>query len=411
MPPAIPPTLYILGAGSIGLLHACACRISSYPVRLLLRHETFLRLGSANTLSVSLTSPAFGKTGARTRVFDIPIQDATEYKSGITNDSDNRSNSSSFIRFLLVTTKANDAADAISSILHRLPPIQPTVPQSPSSTSLQTLDPSHLPVAITDVVLMTNGVQAASEEVAAVLDSANVSTRLRLATTTHGVHRDDHIDCGRNERRVIHAGVGRTTFEKRCHSPEQGVRYDAVEFLRDTWNAAKGVTDGRPFIEPSIIEPSEMVLLQWKKLIVNCAINPLTALRGYRNGNLLLPFPGCGGGGNLVLDPKAVELASEAAYVASAVLAHSTPAAEQPAITAEDAVSLVSEIAQSTSSNISSMLQDVRDCRTTEIQYINGYVGRVGRCLGLKTPLNDWACGIVEGLGDKYQSGGFGREK
>ena len=46
------------------------------------------------------------------------------------------------------------------------------------------------------------------------------------------------------------------------------------------------------------------------------------------------------------------------------------------------------EVCRRTAANISSMLQDVRRRRRTEIDAINGTVVRVGQTLGLETPEN-----------------------
>ena len=45
-----------------------------------------------------------------------------------------------------------------------------------------------------------------------------------------------------------------------------------------------------------------------------------------------------------------------------------------------------------------SMLQDVEARRATEIDYLNGGVGRFGRELGVATPLNDAVTALVKGL-------------
>lgn len=114
----------------------------------------------------------------------------------------------------------------------------------------------------------------------------------------------------------------------------------------------------------------EIERLLWEKLIVNCAINPLTALCNQPNGAI-------------VHDPELREIAGAVAHEALRVArAHGVTLAEA------DAVARVTTVASQTAQNISSMLQDVRRGRPTEIAYINGAVVREGQRLGIPTPLN-----------------------
>ncbi|MFN4218360.1 MAG: ketopantoate reductase family protein [Candidatus Bipolaricaulia bacterium] len=114
----------------------------------------------------------------------------------------------------------------------------------------------------------------------------------------------------------------------------------------------------------------EIERLLWEKLIINCAINPLTALFDQPNGAI-------------VHDPELREIAGAVACEALRVArAHGVT------LTEEEAVVRVETVASQTAQNISSMLQDVRRGRPTEIAYINGAVVREGRRLHIPTPLN-----------------------
>ena len=114
----------------------------------------------------------------------------------------------------------------------------------------------------------------------------------------------------------------------------------------------------------------EIERLLWEKLIINCAINPLTALFDQPNGVI-------------VHDSELREIAGAVACEALRVArAHGVT------LTEEEAIARVETVAQKTAQNISSMLQDVRRGRPTEIAYINGAVVREGRRLRIPTPLN-----------------------
>lgn len=110
--------------------------------------------------------------------------------------------------------------------------------------------------------------------------------------------------------------------------------------------------------------------LLWSKLVVNAAINPVTALLGVPNG--------------MVLElPAARELMEAAAREAGAVAAAlGIDLGEEPV---ERAVS----IARATAANRSSMLQDLERGRRTEVAAISGAVVQHGRQVGVRTPVNE----------------------
>jgi 2-dehydropantoate 2-reductase len=114
----------------------------------------------------------------------------------------------------------------------------------------------------------------------------------------------------------------------------------------------------------------EIERLLWEKILINCAINPLTALFDQPNGSI-------------VHDPELREIAGAVAReVLRVAQAHGVT------LTEAEAVERVETVACKTAQNISSMLQDVRRGRPTEIEYINGAVVREGRRLGIATPIN-----------------------
>lgn len=108
----------------------------------------------------------------------------------------------------------------------------------------------------------------------------------------------------------------------------------------------------------------------WDKLLINAGINPLTALYNRTNGQLLTS---CSARGRL---KKIIE---EAEQVARADGINISPNPVQAATT----------VCQKTARNISSMLQDRRNKRPTEIEAINGAIVRAGKRLGIPAPLNE----------------------
>jgi 2-dehydropantoate 2-reductase len=111
----------------------------------------------------------------------------------------------------------------------------------------------------------------------------------------------------------------------------------------------------------------------WSKLIVNAAINPLTALLKVPNGELL-ERPTARG--------LMRALAEEAASVASA---------EKIILSFRDPAAAVEEVARKTAANHSSMLQDILRGAPTEIDAISGAITRIGQRHYIPTPIN-YAC-------------------
>lgn len=108
----------------------------------------------------------------------------------------------------------------------------------------------------------------------------------------------------------------------------------------------------------------------WRKLVANALINPLTAIFDVPNGGLLH-------------HPYTVslmrELFDEAANVASQYGQKLGETDWQEILT----------ICRNTSRNLSSMLQDVKRGRQTEVEAINGYLVQKGKEAGIPTPLHE----------------------
>jgi 2-dehydropantoate 2-reductase len=120
--------------------------------------------------------------------------------------------------------------------------------------------------------------------------------------------------------------------------------------------------------------------LLWGKLVINAAINPLTALLRVNNGELLKrPSARCLMAG----------LAQEVAAVA---------AAENIILPFKDAVSAAEGVARRTAANRSSMFQDIQRGTPTEIDAICGAVAQHGAIHDVPTPLNYTCWQLVSAL-------------
>jgi 2-dehydropantoate 2-reductase len=121
----------------------------------------------------------------------------------------------------------------------------------------------------------------------------------------------------------------------------------------------------------------------WTKLFVNVGINALTAILGCKNGELLT-LPG--------IDKRMKTAIDEAMQVA---MKNSIPFMNEP----HKATRMV---CSKTAQNVSSMLQDVRNRRRTEIDAINGAVVALGRVSGVDTPENCLLCSQIKEIEAGY---------
>jgi 2-dehydropantoate 2-reductase len=108
---------------------------------------------------------------------------------------------------------------------------------------------------------------------------------------------------------------------------------------------------------------------QWRKLAINCVINPLTALENVPNGEI----------NQSIYQEKIKQLISEVTQVANK---------EGVTLSENSLLSLVNNVAKSTAKNTSSMRADILAKRRSEIDYINGYIHRLGEKHKLATPSN-----------------------
>ena len=118
----------------------------------------------------------------------------------------------------------------------------------------------------------------------------------------------------------------------------------------------------------------------WRKVATNAAVNPVTALLGSTNAELL---------GDGAASRIADRLAREVARVATAGGVR---------IGEDDAVAWWRDMARLTGSNQSSMLQDVTAKRVTEIDAICGAVFREGQRCRVDAPLNQAMTLLVSAL-------------
>ena len=179
------------------------------------------------------------------------------------------------------------------------------------------------------------------------------------ATTTEGANRPE-------PGLLVHAGTGDTWVGPLTEQARFSVDR-AVAMLEDS-----GLAIHR---EPAILQRL------WQKLIVNAGINPYTAILNCPNGDIL-----SAGLYQNTID----ELCRELSELMSA--------AAQITETPDSLRQRIEQVAQNTAGNTSSMRADVLRKRQTEIDFINGDLAKLGKELGIDTPVNQMLTERVQQL-------------
>jgi len=283
--------IHILGAGAMGCLWAAHLSHSNTVSFVSSRKQNFGQLSQNTTKKFTLSKPYENNSSQ----YNIPT---------VTVDALSKP-----IATLLVCTKSYDALSALKTLKPKL--------------SEQT-----------NIILFQNGLGSQFD----VLNTFPNNT-IFAAVSTEGANR-------KSDTEVIHAGIGSTQLgilnipkHKQFNSPK------TLETCYRLLVSSK----------LSVQKHEDIWQALWTKLIINCAINPFTALLDCSNGELRQ---------RSFFKNNWQALKME---LVSLMAISGNPLNEQ---TLEQ---LVFEVMDKTQANISSMLQDVRNNKPTEIDHINGF--------------------------------------
>lgn len=227
---------------------------------------------------------------------------------------------------LLVTLKAWQVSNAVKNLAAILPASAP-------------------------ILLIHNGMNTVDE-------LHGVQQPLLLASTTHAACHDGNI--------IVHVASGTTHIGPAKNYPED------YSYLADILHHAM----------PDVAWHNNIYPALWRKLAVNCVINPLTALKGCRNGELR-HFP-----------EEVAAVCQEVAMVMTGEGIHTSE---------DDLLFYINQIIDITAENISSMLQDIRSQRHTEIDYITGFLLNRARAHGLAVPQNARLFAQIKSKENEYE--------
>lgn len=277
------------------------------------------------------------------------------------------------IDHLILSTKAHATVAALHSIKHRL---------TPEST----------------ICFMQNGLGQVEEVNEKVFPDPLARPTYMLGILDHGVYKN-------NAMSVVHAGVGSVVVgvtrdldkyplppkssqppsdeEKKRIYPTQEQLYASISsryLLRTLTRSPILVCAAFPYLD--------LHQRQLEKLAVNCIINPLTALLDIPNGQLFKQ----GSWGRVVR----LLIAEIATVIQNLPELQGIPNVKTR-FSAARLEKLCVNIAYKTAMNYSSMREDIRNLRLTEINYTNGYIVQRGEELGLKCVLNFMMIHLIKG--------------
>jgi pantoate--beta-alanine ligase len=172
---------------------------------------------------------------------------------------------------------------------------------------------------------------------------------------------------------VMHTGHGPTVLLPRTLLQE-AVADRLIELL------------GGAGFQPSLVpcdNPSLQQGVLWSKLLINSAINPLSAIMRVSNGELLAAPRATALIKSVVDETMRVALASKV---------------QIPFGSTDDALERVHQVARATAANRSSMCTDIERGSPSEIDFINGHVVRTGQTCGVATPVNETLVSLIHAL-------------
>ena len=331
--------IHVLGIGNIGKLfaHALAMQDTPPPITLLLHRANLVQDWSEAGRTIDIITAGVSSKGG---AFDIEAVCAQPEDLSATE----RSGPGEIIHNVIVATKATNTVAAISAIKDRL---------THDSTLL----------------FAQNGMGTAEEVSRIVFPDVATRPRYLACVTSHGVYSQGPF-------RSVHAGFGSVAISNAVPYQQNNQDEDS---LHKTGNSLSPAYLMKEIVRAPILaarEVSSVVLtqLQLEKLVINAMLNPLTAIFNLRNGELFT---------NSKITRLMRLLLTEASKVIRSLPELQDDPAIQERFSATRLNAVVLDVAEKTAKNTSSMLQDVRAGRQTEIEYINGYIVRRGVQIGV----------------------------
>lgn len=325
-----PYPIYILGIGSIGsfISHTLRCLSEPPRVNLLFHRESLCQEFEDKDRKIRLQ---VGEGGVQEESSGFDVERIDRDWSASSNDK---------IYSLIVAVKASGTLSALEPIKHRL---------GPHST----------------ICLFQNGLGQVET-----LNEQLFTDPLTRPTYVLGIMR--HGAYLRSPFEAVLSGTDGSTAVGVVDWENQNEATPQTRFLFDTLLRS-------PALQCTELAWTDLLKAQLLKLAANCVINPLTAILDVRNGEIME---------NEMLIPTWHRLLEEILAVFNRLPELQHLPTEQRQFTFCSLKSALVNTVWKTANNSSSMREDIRKGRGTEIKFINGWVVGRGAELGIDCPTN-----------------------
>ena len=204
------------------------------------------------------------------------------------------------------------------------------------------------------VIILSHNGMGSIEQIAPLLVGQQ---QLYFLTTTQAAYKPAPLH-------VIHTGQGASNLGPINHAAKQS-QHQVAAFLKPA------------FAHLNLVSDIDQLL--WQKLLINVAINPLSAVHNVQNGQLTAPH----------FASQVFNLVYEVYLVAQS---------QGIRLELAKALQLAYQVMRSTADNYSSLNRDITLGKTTEITAICGYVVEIAKLQNIQTPFNKQMLGIVKAL-------------
>ncbi|KZP28814.1 hypothetical protein FIBSPDRAFT_927253 [Athelia psychrophila] len=386
---------HIIGVGAIGSLvahHLRSVLPSGHKITLIVKNKRFATR-QPDAVRVEHNGIVTTTSGFDAEVFDrdeelrarTPPKRKWALDMGYVPEEPQAPSALGPIESLIVTTKSHSTLAAIKRLVPRL---------SAEST----------------IVLLQNGMGIYEQLCQDIFRSPETRPQFILAANTHGAW-------VKNFDQVVHAGVGDISFgivpdprgrdfeaalkDESVHPRERRLRIDDIstreEAVSPSYQSLRLTVAALSALEPldSKWAPiSDVQLAMRRKVVVNSIVNPLTALMGCRNGDLFRDKASLRIARRVCRESSAAFEAEMKAGAQTMLEELNDPEDDGQAplgrlprgLEAQFLIEETTRVARMTGGNVSSMLADVRKGQLSEIDNLNGYLGRLGTMHNVKMP-------------------------
>ena len=261
------------------------------------------------------------------------------------------------IYHLIICVKAPQTVKALQGIAHRL---------------------SHK----SSILFLQNGMGIVDEVNEKVFPNENHRPTYIIGVVSHGLY-------SKRPFSVVHAGKGTIALGVQPRMPMgENFQPEALHQLSTSSRYLMRTMTRTAIFVAVGLTPTGLLQQQLDKLAVNCIINPLTSILDCKNGALLYNF--------FYTRVIRLLLAEISLVIRSLPELKNVPNVNMRFNTGR-LERLFLSIANTTAENHSSMLQDIRSDRLTEIDYINGYIVKRGEEMGIHCVMNYMLMHMVKG--------------